>query len=243
MSVNTPATVKMVENIIDGTTAPVRANSAQTASRANVATSVTSEINGHDLTEIFESDGTTVKNATNATNATNANKVNNKLKINVNGSTTEYDGSSEESITISTGGTSDPDAVRFTPQSLTTEQKQQARTNIGAQEAGNYATIAQLNDVGMCPDTTNKIEQTLTTSSGTDTIAPATNGWLCLKVTMNPQNSITISQGELKLLLVANSENQASAIMPIQAGKPVTIFKQTAIDSVEWCFIIPKKTL
>ena len=65
MAIQTPATTKMVQNIIDGTTVPQKALSADTA--ANVS----QQINGKAITNIFESDGLKVKNATLADNAAN----------------------------------------------------------------------------------------------------------------------------------------------------------------------------
>ena len=81
------ATQKMIENILDGTTPPQEAehassaDSATSAASAANATNVTGSIGGQELGDIFESDGTTVKEATyaesagsaaSATNATNA---------------------------------------------------------------------------------------------------------------------------------------------------------------------------
>ena len=54
MSVQNTATMQMIQNIIDGTTPPEHANN------------VTDSIGSHALTEIFEIDGTTVKEATSA---------------------------------------------------------------------------------------------------------------------------------------------------------------------------------
>ena len=54
------------------------ATSADTATNATNATNVTTNINGHAITDIFETNGTTVKNAT---SAGTANKVNNKLGL------------------------------------------------------------------------------------------------------------------------------------------------------------------
>ena len=59
MPVQNYATAETVQNIVDGTTLPQDAEN------------VTQSIGGQALTDIFESNGTTVKNATNATNATN----------------------------------------------------------------------------------------------------------------------------------------------------------------------------
>ena len=67
-----------------------------------------------------------------------AEKVGHKLTVTVNGQATEFDGSSDKSVTISTDEATDPEAVRFTQQTLTSEQQAQARANIGAQAAGNY---------------------------------------------------------------------------------------------------------
>lgn len=60
--------------------------SADYAKTAGVASNVESQINGHNITDIFESDGTIVKNATdalNAVNAANTDFTNNSEWINV----------------------------------------------------------------------------------------------------------------------------------------------------------------
>lgn len=61
---NAIASKVSVDNIISGTTT------------VGNATNVTTNINGNAISDIFESNGTTVKNATNATNATNVNITN-----------------------------------------------------------------------------------------------------------------------------------------------------------------------
>lgn len=58
MSVQNAATTKMVQNVIDGTTPPTEAGN------------VTAEINGRAISDIFETDGVTVQNASLATQAT-----------------------------------------------------------------------------------------------------------------------------------------------------------------------------
>lgn len=78
MAIQTPATTKMVQNIIDGTTVPQKALSADTA--ANVS----QQINGKAITNIFESDGLKVKNATLADNAANVTtNINGKAITNI----------------------------------------------------------------------------------------------------------------------------------------------------------------
>lgn len=67
-----------------------------------------------------------------AAKATTADKVANKLTITSGDRTVEYDGSQEVSITVEAGSDTDPNAVHFTPQSLTEEQQTQARQNIRA---------------------------------------------------------------------------------------------------------------
>ena len=106
-----------------------------TVGAAGYSQNVTEQIGGKALGEIFESDGTTAKEAT---SAETAGKVGHKLTVTVNGQATEFDGSSDKSVTISTDEATDPEAVRFTQQTLTSEQQAQARANIGAQAAGNY---------------------------------------------------------------------------------------------------------
>ncbi len=75
------------------------ATSAGTATNATNATNVTTNINGHAITDIFESNGTTVKKAT---SAGTADKVKNVLNFSgLNGNTGEgfsYNGESEKSL-------------------------------------------------------------------------------------------------------------------------------------------------
>lgn len=78
-------------------------------------------------------------NADNATTADTADKVQNALTLVVDGDTQTYDGSSPISIELNTQSNTDPEAVHFTAQTLTSEQQAQARSNIGAQASGNYA--------------------------------------------------------------------------------------------------------
>lgn len=94
-----------ISNIKDGTT---KVKKAETADNA---TNVTTSINGKAITDIFETNSTTVKNATKATNAnyaTSAGKVSSALKIKVvdmvSGGvrTLSYDGSSEREYDLDT---------------------------------------------------------------------------------------------------------------------------------------------
>lgn len=78
-------------------------------------------------------------NADNATTADTADKVQNALTLIVDGDTQTYDGSSPVSIELNTQSNTDPEAVHYTAQTLTSEQQAQARSNIGAQASGNYA--------------------------------------------------------------------------------------------------------
>lgn len=78
-------------------------------------------------------------NADNATTADTADKVQNALTLVVDGDTQTYDGSSPISIELNTQSNTDPEAVHYTAQTLTSEQQAQARSNIGAQASGNYA--------------------------------------------------------------------------------------------------------
>lgn len=78
-------------------------------------------------------------NADNATAADTADKVQNALTLVVDGETQTYDGSSPVSIELNTQSNTDPEAVHYTAQTLTSEQQAQARSNIGAQASGNYA--------------------------------------------------------------------------------------------------------
>lgn len=109
-----------------------------TVGAAGYSQNVTEQIGGKALGEIFESDGTTAKEAT---SAGTAGKVGHKLTVTVNGQATEFDGSADQSISISTDEATDPEAVRFTPQTLTSEQQAQARANIGATAEGDYYTL------------------------------------------------------------------------------------------------------
>lgn len=94
-----------ISNLKDGTT---KVKKAETADNA---TNVTTSINGKEITDIFETNSTTVKNATKATNAnyaTSAGKVSSALKIKVvdmvSGGirTLSYDGSSEREYDLDT---------------------------------------------------------------------------------------------------------------------------------------------
>lgn len=78
-------------------------------------------------------------NADNATTADTADKVQNALTLVVDGETQTYNGSSPVSIELNTQSNTDPEAVHYTAQTLTSEQQAQARSNIGAQASGNYA--------------------------------------------------------------------------------------------------------
>lgn len=91
------------------------------------------------------------------TNVSSSDKVNHKLTITVDGESTEFDGSADKSISFESGG-DDPNAVKFIPQSLSEEQKQQARGNINAadltyvnnqlatkQPVGDYPTTGEMN--------------------------------------------------------------------------------------------------
>jgi len=128
MAIQTPATTKMVQNIIDGTTVPQKALSADTAANvsqqingkaitnifesdglkvknatlADNAANVTTNINGKAITGIFESDGTTVKKAATADRATTADKVANALTLQVNENSTTYNGSAAQTVEILT---------------------------------------------------------------------------------------------------------------------------------------------
>ena len=75
-------------------------------------------------------DGTTV--VSKATTAETADKVANALTLIINGSSVSFDGSSAESVSISTGWGTDPEAVHFTAQTLNASQQAQARENINA---------------------------------------------------------------------------------------------------------------
>lgn len=74
---NSKASVNATEisNIKNGTTVVKNADHANTASNASNATNVTTNINGHAITDIFETNGTTVKEATRAGKATSADKA------------------------------------------------------------------------------------------------------------------------------------------------------------------------
>lgn len=74
---NSKASVNATEisNIKNGTTVVKNADHANTASNASNATNVTTNINGHAITDIFETNGTTAKEATHAGKATSADKA------------------------------------------------------------------------------------------------------------------------------------------------------------------------
>lgn len=112
-------------------------------------------VNDIDLSNYAQVSGTypnmTVGNATNATNAANAenannaasaNKVANALTVVVDGESTVYDGSAARTVDINTTSSTDPEAVHFTEQALTSEQQTQARENIRA--AGTRGTYPDL---------------------------------------------------------------------------------------------------
>lgn len=73
-------------------------------------------------------------------NAATAGKVENALTITIDGTPVEYDGSAPQSVSINTSSSTDPNAVHFTEQQLTSVQQEQARENIGA--VGENDTIA-----------------------------------------------------------------------------------------------------
>lgn len=74
---NSKASVNATEisNIKNGATVVKNADHANTASNASNSTNVTTNINGHAITDIFETNGTTAKEATHAGKATSADKA------------------------------------------------------------------------------------------------------------------------------------------------------------------------
>ena len=76
--------ISTIDKIINGTTTVGKATSA---SSATTATNVSTNINGKSISSIFESNGTTVKNATTATSATSATKATKDGEDNVIAST------------------------------------------------------------------------------------------------------------------------------------------------------------
>lgn len=121
-----------IANIKNGTT---KVKKAETADNA---TNVTNSINGKAITDIFETNSPTVKNATNATNAnyaTSAGKVSSALKIKVvdmvSGGvrTLSYDGSSEREYDLDTtdfqttaGTANSPTPISLRPTGVTAGQ-------------------------------------------------------------------------------------------------------------------------
>ena len=121
-----------ISNLKDGTT---KVKKAETADNA---TNVTTSINGKAITDIFETNSTTVKNATKATNAnyaTSAGKVSSALKIKVvdmvSGGvrTLSYDGSSEREYDLDTtdfqttaGTANSPTPISLRPTGVTAGQ-------------------------------------------------------------------------------------------------------------------------
>lgn len=77
------------------------ANKANSASESTDAYNVTNTIGGKSISNIFESDGVTVKSAIFAEEARIANAVGQALTINVNGTTKTFDGS--EAVSVNTG--------------------------------------------------------------------------------------------------------------------------------------------
>lgn len=106
-------------------------------------------VNDIDLSNYAQINGTypnmMVGNATNAGNAASADsadKVANSLTINIDGESITFDGSAARTVDINTTSSTDPEAVHFTEQALTSEQQTQARENIGAAgTSGNYPNM------------------------------------------------------------------------------------------------------
>ena len=102
-----------------------------------------------DLSNYAQINGTypnmSVGNATNAGNAASADsadKVANSLTINIDGEPITFDGSAARTVDINTTSSTDPEAVHFTEQALTSEQQTQARENIGAAgTSGSYPNM------------------------------------------------------------------------------------------------------
>ena len=102
-----------------------------------------------DLSNYAQINGTypnmNVGNATNAGNAASADsadKVANSLTINIDGEPITFDGSAARTVDINTTSSTDPEAVHFTEQALTSEQQTQARENIGAAgTSGSYPNM------------------------------------------------------------------------------------------------------
>lgn len=110
---NSKASINATEisNIKNGTTVVKNADHANTAVNAVNATNVTTNINGHAITDIFESDGTTAKKAT---SAGTADKVANGLTIadaTFDGSKPLTIGTSGEHIEIMGGSAASPNRV------------------------------------------------------------------------------------------------------------------------------------
>lgn len=133
-----------IEDIKDGTTPPVQATRAQQdGDGANIVQTYAKKNGSYpNMTVGNATNATNAANAENANNAASANKVANALTVVVDGESTVYDGSAARTVDINTTSSTDPEAVHFTEQALTSEQQTQARENIGAAgTSGNYPNM------------------------------------------------------------------------------------------------------
>lgn len=133
-----------IEDIKDGTTPPVQAMRAQQdGDGANIVQTYAKKNGSYpNMTVGNATNATNAANAENANNAASANKVANALTVVVDGESTVYDGSAARTVGINTTSSTDPEAVHFTEQALTSEQQTQARENIGAAgTSGNYPNM------------------------------------------------------------------------------------------------------
>lgn len=156
----------------------------------------------------------------------NAGKVSNKLTLTVNGQSTEYDGSSAQSVTISTDSSNDPEAVKFTPQTLTSQQQTQARSNIGAyaKPAGGIpesdlstdvqASLALADSAYQKPST--GIPETDLSSSVRDSLDKANSALQSAPVTsVNGQTgAVTLDKGDVGLGNVDNVRQYSTSNPP-----------------------------
>lgn len=127
-----------IEDIKDGTTPPVQATRArQDGDGANIVQTYAKKNGTYPNMNVGNA-----TNAGNAASADSADKVANSLTINIDGEPITFDGSAARTVDIDTTSSTDPEAVHFTEQALTSEQQTQARENIGAAgTSGNYPNM------------------------------------------------------------------------------------------------------
>lgn len=170
---------------------------------------------------------TNAANAENANNAASANKVANALTVVVDGESTVYDGSAARTVDINTTSSTDPEAVHFTEQALTSKQQTQARENIGAAgTSGNYPNMT----VGNATNAQNATKATQDASGNVITATYATKTENNAKYT---KPSTGIPKGDLASAVQTslNKADTALQSIPIATQSAVGGVKPTAKTS------------